>query len=178
MINTNIKENEKTQAQIYIACLASYNSGILHGKWIIPSSDEAELQEQINEVLKTSRQPYADEWAVHDYAYFPDLGEYPSVEDICKVQDAIEINGYELVNAYLKYNNDIDSLENIEDSYIGHYDSFKEYAENYVHDCDSFNNIPEHLQYYFDYESYARDLEQDYYVVESTNYGVYIFTNF
>jgi antirestriction protein len=178
MINTNIKQNEKTQPQIYVACLASYNSGILHGKWIIPSSDETELQEQINEVLKTSKQPFADEWAVHDYDNFYNLGEYPSIEDICKVQNAIEEHGYELVNVYLQYNNDIDSLTDIEDLCIGHYDSFQQYAEDFLHNCDSFYNIPEHLQYYFDYEKYAKDLEQHYYVVESSNYGVFIFNHF
>lgn len=178
MINTNIKENEKSQAKIYVACLASYNNGILHGAWIVPSSDEKELQKQINEILKTSRQPFAEEWAIHDYDNFHNLGEYPSIENICKVQKAIEEYGHELVNAYLQYNNDIDSLENIDDLYAGHYASFDQYSDEYVIDCDQFNNIPEHLQYYFDFEKYARDLQSDYYVIESSNYGVYIFRNY
>lgn len=178
MSNTNTKENNDIQPQIYIACLASYNSGILHGKWIVPSTDEQELQDQIDSILKTSKQPFADEWAIHDYNYFHNLGEYPSLQDICKVQEAIEKHGYELVNAYLEYNNDVDSLDDIEDSYIGEYDSFQEYAEQYVEDCDGFNMIPEHLQYYFDFESYAINLEHDYYVVKSSNYKVHIFKNF
>jgi antirestriction protein len=175
MINTNTKENKDIQPQIYIACLSSYNSGILHGKWIVPSTDEQELQDQIDSILKTSKQPFAEEWAVHDYNYFHNLGEYPSIEDICKVQEAIEKHGYELVNAYLEYNNDVDSLDDIEYSYKGHYDSFQDYAEDYLEDCDEFNMIPEHLQCYFDFERYARNLEQSYYVVKSSNHGVYIF---
>jgi len=178
MINTNTKENKDIQPQIYIACLASYNAGVLHGAWIVPSSDEEELQGQINQILKTSKQPFADEWAAHDYDNFYNLGEYPAIKNICKVQKAIENHGYELVNAYLQYHNDIDSLTDIEDLYAGHYHSFEQYAEEYVIDCDSFNNIPDHLQYYFDYERYARNLQHDYYVVESSNYGVYIFRNF
>jgi antirestriction protein len=70
MINTNTKENKDIQPQIYIACLSSYNSGILHGKWIVPSTDEQELQDQIDSILKTSKQHFAEEWAVHDYNYF------------------------------------------------------------------------------------------------------------
>jgi antirestriction protein len=175
MINTNTKENKDIQPQIYIACLSSYNSGILHGKWIVPSTDEQELQDQIDSILKTSKQHFAEEWAVHDYNYFHNLGEYPSIKDICKVQEAIEKHGYELVNAYLEYNNDVDSLDDIEYSYKGHYDSFQDYAEDYLEDCDEFNMIPEHLQCYFDFERYARNLEQSYYVVKSSNHGVYIF---
>ena len=178
MINTNMKENEKPQAKIYIACLAAYNNGILHGAWIVPNSDEEELQKQIDAILKTSNMSFAEEWAVHDYDNFHNLGEYPSIENICKVQQAIEKHDYELVNAYLQYNNDIDSLDDIEDLYVGHYHDFVQYAEEYVIDCDSFNNIPDHLQYYFDYEKYARDLQDNYYVVESDNYGVYIFRTY
>tara|TARA_R100000773_G_C4206373_1_gene107153 strand:+ start:278 stop:880 length:603 start_codon:yes stop_codon:yes gene_type:complete len=178
MKNENTQENQEVQPVIYIACLASYNAGILHGEWIVPSSDEEELQEQINAILKTSSQPSAEEWAVHDYDNFHDLGEYPSISDICKVQEAIEEHGYELVNAYLQYHNDINSLDEIGDSYIGEYNSFQEYAEQYLMDCDSFSLIPEHLQYYFDYESYAKNLEYDYSVVESNKHTVFIFSNF
>ena len=44
--------------QIYVACLAAYNSGHLHGKWITPKTDKEELEEQFEEVIKTS--PVAD----------------------------------------------------------------------------------------------------------------------
>lgn len=178
MININTKENKDIQPQIYIACLSSYNSGILHGKWIVPSTDEGELQDQINSILKTSKQPFAEEWAVHDYNYFHNLGEYPSLEDICKVQEAINEHGYELVNAYLQFNDDVDSLDDLEYSYAGHYDSFQDYAQQYLEEADQFNMIPDHLQYYFDYELYAKNLEHDYYTIESSNNGVYIFRNF
>ena len=178
MINTNTKENKDIQPQIYIACLASYNNGILHGAWVVPSSDEEELQEQIDAILKTSKQPFAEEWAVHDYDNFHNLGEYPGIENICKVQKAIEEHGYELINAYLQYNNNIDSIDDIKASYVGEYDSFQEYAEQFVMDCDGFHMIPDHLQCYFDYEKYARELQYDYNVVEHSNYGVYIFRNF
>ena len=33
--------------QIYVACLAAYNSGHLHGEWITPANDKDELQAQI-----------------------------------------------------------------------------------------------------------------------------------
>ena len=60
--------------QIYIACLAAYNSGYLHGKWIDVSSDEEEMKTEAQKVIKTSPVPDAEEWAIHDYDDFPKYG--------------------------------------------------------------------------------------------------------
>lgn len=43
--------------RIYAACLASYNNGVLHGRWIEASSDVDEMQEQIDAMLRESRFP-------------------------------------------------------------------------------------------------------------------------
>ena len=43
--------------KIYVACLASYNNGVLHGKWIDASSDVDEMQDEINSVLRASPYP-------------------------------------------------------------------------------------------------------------------------
>ena len=53
---------------IYVACLASYNAGYLHGAWInLSVADTAEeIQECINWILKTSPAISAEEYAVHD----------------------------------------------------------------------------------------------------------------
>ena len=59
--------------KVYIACLAAYNSGTLHGEWIEPSSDVEELSEQIKAILKKSPAPDAEEWAFHDYDDFPNI---------------------------------------------------------------------------------------------------------
>jgi hypothetical protein len=41
---------------------------------------------------------------------------------------------------------------------MGCYDSEQEYAEALLEETGELNEIPEHLRYYFDYESYASDL--------------------
>ena len=81
----NLKEDE---GQIYVACLASYNAGRLIGEWITPANDEEKLLAQIDKILKASPEPDAEEWAIHDYNNFPNLGEYPSVSNIVKVREA------------------------------------------------------------------------------------------
>lgn len=87
--------------RIYVACLASYNNGVLHGRWIdLGGTDEETVQEEIAAMLRESpcpnvevdcpecggrklsllpcplcrgkgKVPSAEEWAIHDYEGFP-----------------------------------------------------------------------------------------------------------
>lgn len=43
--------------RIYVACLASYNNGVLHGKWIDATADVEAMQDDINEILRSSKFP-------------------------------------------------------------------------------------------------------------------------
>ncbi len=43
--------------RIYVACLASYNNGVLHGAWIDATSDADAMQEQVDTMLRASRFP-------------------------------------------------------------------------------------------------------------------------
>ncbi len=40
--------------QIYIACLAAYNNGILHGEWIDATQDVSTIYNEIHEMLLTA----------------------------------------------------------------------------------------------------------------------------
>ena len=46
-----------TNPRIYVACLASYNNGVLFGKWIDASADASEMSAEVNEMLAASRFP-------------------------------------------------------------------------------------------------------------------------
>ena len=54
--------------RIYVACLAAYNNGHLHGEWI-EVTDEASIWEEIR--LKKSLQVLADAIACHGDKYWP-----------------------------------------------------------------------------------------------------------
>jgi len=43
--------------RIYVACLASYNNGVLHGAWIDADQDADAIQSEIDAILRTSRFP-------------------------------------------------------------------------------------------------------------------------
>lgn len=43
--------------KIYVACLASYNNGVLHGRWIDAESDVDCMRDQVNAMLRESKFP-------------------------------------------------------------------------------------------------------------------------
>ncbi|MEP0248115.1 antirestriction protein ArdA, partial [Roseibium sp.] len=50
--------------RIYVACLAAYNGGRLHGQWI-DATEPDEVREEVRTMLATSPEPDAEEWAIH-----------------------------------------------------------------------------------------------------------------
>jgi len=161
------------QPQIYVACLAAYNSGYLHGEWITPKKDKEELQEQIDKVLKTSPVAGAEEWAIHDYNDFPNLGEYPGLDNIIKIQEAIDEHGIYIVRAFLE-NWSIEDIDHISDAYYGEYDSFTEFADQLAEDT-LLIDCPEHIKHYFDYKKWEDTLSYDYHEGEGKNGSSLIF---
>ena len=45
--------------RFYASCLASYNNGVLHGRWIDASPDVEEMQSEVDAMLRESRFPSA-----------------------------------------------------------------------------------------------------------------------
>ena len=170
MQNTQI-----TTSRIYVACLAAYNNGHLHGQWIEANQEPKAIHEEIQEMLKQSPIPRAEEWAIHDYEGFVGirLSEY---EDIAKVS---EIAGLvtELGVAWALYADHVGleyaTKEGFEEAYQGEWDSEEDFAENLAEDT---MEIPEHLQYYIDYEKLARDLFiNDYFSAQGEDYKIHVF---
>jgi len=106
-----------TELRFYAACLASYNSGRLHGIWIDASTDIDEMQAEVNKMLRESpypnvevacpdcggapnpecptcrgrgRDPSSEEYAIHDSEGRWNLGEYPGLERIVKFMALVE----------------------------------------------------------------------------------------
>ena len=173
MNNTALKI-EIEQNQIYVACLSAYNNGILHGKWITPSNDLEILEQQYDEVRKTSPMPDSDELAIHDYNYFPNLGEYPNLEQVIEVIDAINNHGYDVVNAFIECFA-MDGMDRIDEAYCGTYDTFEDFAEQ---DFDErYLNISDtSILNFIDMEKYESDLRYDYNDYD-TKSGVIVFRN-
>ncbi len=161
--------------KIYVACLASYNAGKLYGKWIDADQTAEEIQAEIREMLKGSPEPFAEEWAIHDYEGFEGirLDEYESIGKIAELARLIQEHG-EAFAAYAGYVGlDYATAEGFEEAYSGEWGSEEEFAEDLMREC---YEIPEHLEFYIDYEKFARDLFiNDYFSAEASGGGVYVF---
>lgn len=145
--------------RVYVACLAAYNAGKLHGEWV-DATDEDELQEGIARVLKTSPIPNAEEHAFHDFENFGSmsLGEYTNVDTLTQLGALIEEHGAKLVAGLVAHygaHYGLDAVETALENCLGVYESKGEFMEEMWTDLE----IPEPVRMYIDWEAKARDEE-------------------
>ena len=133
----NSEQNREVTPKVWIASLSDYNAGNLHGAWVVADQEPEGIWEGINEVLHSSPQPLAEEWAVFDYEGFGPvrLSEYESVERLSRLGRGIGEHG----EAFAVFANflDVDEdelLQSFEDSYLGHFESAGAYVEDYLDD--------------------------------------------
>lgn len=160
--------------RVYIACLSSYNAGVLHGSWVTVPDNVEDLQNAIYEILRSSsEQPaeeseqLAEEWAVHDYENFGpfEINEYESLENIVKFANVCnEIDDFTALS-YWDYDYlDIEKLNSDEiidafhDDFLGCHNSEDDFAYDTLMEC---YDVPEQLRYYIDPAAFWRDLTCD-----------------
>lgn len=119
----------------YIACLASYNSGILHGFWVdlevVAAADD--IKECIAWVMATSLELGAEEYAVHDWSGVPRSmqAEWPNWEQTLPLIQAIAEHGeaFEVWHGNAPdYNQDPAEFRA---DYVGSYDSGADFVREY-----------------------------------------------
>ena len=166
-----------TEIRIYIADLAAYNNGKLHGVWIDATQDLDDIQGQIQKMLAASPEEFSEEYAIHDYEGFNGYGlsEYEGIERVqeiaCFIEEHPDIAG-ELLNYF---GGDLeDSKKAIEENYCGCYQSLADYAQELT---EGTAEIPENLAFYIDYERMGRDMELggDVYTIETAFDEIHIF---
>jgi len=167
-----------TAIRIYVADLAAYNAGYLHGAWIDATLDVDTIQEQINSMLAASPVAGAEEYAIHDYEGFADyrLGEYEGIATAhnaaCFIEEFPDVGG-----ALLNQCGTIDAArKTVEYDYCGCYISLADYTQELT---EANTDIPPHLIIYIDYERMARDMEigGDVFTIETGYQKVHIFWN-
>lgn len=164
--------------RIYVADLAAYNNGKLHGVWIDATLDLYDIQEQVQDMLAKSPEDDAEEYAIHDYEGYDGfiLGEYSGLEFAHEV--ACFIDEYPEIGAeLLGHFSTIDEAKTAaEESYQGCYASLEDYAQEITEET---SEIPAHLQYYIDYVKMGRDMELngDIFTIETGYQSVHIFWN-
>ena len=176
-IANKVERKNESNPRIYVACLSAYNAGTLHGAWIDANQDFEGIQEEIQQMLKDSPEPVAEEWAIHDHEGFGSLrlSEYEDLQTVAEVAKAIEEHG----DAFSEYAANVGTeyaLEHFQDAYRGEWESAAAYVEELTRECQE---IPDFLDCYIDWESMARDwqLNGDIWVCEVAHDRVFIFDN-
>ena len=170
------------EPRIYVASLADYNNGRLHGDWIEAAQDPEDLAAEIHSMLRRSPIPGAEEYAIHDYEGFGPLriSEYEGLETISRIATGIATHGeaYAALATIVGTDHE-DALGRFEDHYLGQYETVEAFARHIADELgyeDELQKLPEHLQPYvsIDYAAVARDMEMELHVVEHDD-GVWLF---
>lgn len=149
---------ETFEPKIYVACLAAYNNGILHGRWINADQDTDAIRDDIAEMLKASPIADAEEYAIHDFEDFAGIHveEYTGIDQVAELARFAVEHG-KLGAALFEHYGDLDAArEALEDSYCGVFQTLADYMEELTSETTA---IPENLRTYIDWESMARDAE-------------------
>lgn len=172
--------------RVWIACLAAYNEGHLHGEWV-DATDADELHEVGKRIIASSPAMYAEELAIHDYDNFPgaivrQLGEYPRFETLANVASALEEHG-EAFGAWLGVQDSALDLaaddlgSQFEEHFRGEWDSEEAFAMEQVCEIgwggisaqlyekpyaspEETINVFDELASYLNWESIAREMFQ------------------
>jgi len=163
--------------RIYVACLAAYNNGHLHGRWIDAALGESHIWDETRAMLSASPEADAEEWAIHDYEGFEGapISEWQSFESIAAMAEFVEEHA-ELGGKLLEhYVGELTDAKTALEHYHGQYESLEDYARQYIEDCGP--EIPESLAYYIDYKSMGRDWENsgDIFAIETAFDEIHVF---
>lgn len=167
------------EIRIYVADLAAYNNGKLHGVWINACDDLDAIKAQVNEMLAKSPEGFVEEYVIHDYEGFGGytLSEYAGIGAVhniaCFIAEYPDFGG-ELLN---HFGGDLEEARSAaEENYCGCYKSLADYVQELTEET---TQIPESLSYYIDYERMGRDMELggDIFTIEIGYETVCIFWN-
>jgi antirestriction protein len=168
-----------TDQRIYIACLAAYNAGILHGGWIDANQPADDIRAEVDKVLATSPVPGAEEWAIHDHDGFGSLrlSEWESFERVSDIANGIALHGLAFA-AWLAYDSSRDPADSDSfcDSYRGEWRSLRHFAEDYADSIGLYELAEQAESSYVtvDIEMLVRDLDVEMYTFQSDR-GLYVF---
>ncbi|MCW8410136.1 antirestriction protein ArdA [Legionella sp. PATHC035] len=162
---------------IYVACLASYNNGILHGVWIDATQSEDDIMEEMWKMLNNSTEPDAEEYAIHDYEGFGSINihEYEAIGNI--VEYASFIKEHEELGLALICYYSVDEAQTLLDNFHDCFDSEVDFAEQLFDECYA-HQLPDNLLCYSDYEAFARDLFISNYCSVDVNGQTYVLSSY
>ncbi len=145
------------EPKIYVACLAAYNSGRLHGAWIDADQGAWAIYGEVQTMLAASPIAEAEEWAIHDYEGFEGIRveEYDGFDRVAELAAFVIEHGKLGAEVFSYYGSLEDARSALSDQYAGQYESLADFAQEFTEETTT---IPQPLRFYVDYERMARDM--------------------
>ena len=177
LLGTATGTEERDTIRIYVACLAAYNSGHLHGRWIDVAGGFDHIWDEVNAMLAASPVEGAEEWAIHDHEGFEgvELHESENFADICRIAAFIENHGALGGKLVRYFSGEIDEAKAAFEDYAGKFRSLAAFAEDMT--LDSGIPIPKTFEYYIDWQAMGRDMEMsgDIFTIETGFEQLHVF---
>jgi antirestriction protein len=166
--------------RLFVTTYSAYNEGkqFEHGDWVEPAFFDSyeDFCDHCEAMYAHEHQP---EFMVTDFEEFPrewySESGLPSEGVWGMLKGWAESDQQEAIEAFLAVtsNNysDWDELEDaFNEAYAGEHTSDYNFAYDLVEQLGELDNMPEHLQHYFDYDKYARDLLMSDYSCDNGHY--------
>jgi len=169
-----------TEPQAWIGCLAAYNAGHLHGRWV-DLLDEDDLADDCKKILASSPVDDAEELWVMDHEGLPISGECSPAEALRLglIVHAFEDKGFglEIVTFamdQIRSDGLAELLEYVENNYAGHYEDAESLAYGV---CENMGwEAPAWAIHFIDYKAMGESLlVNDYNHVELNSGGIAVF---
>lgn len=167
--------------RIYVASLSDYNAGRLHGRWIDATRGPRHIYREVQRMLNASRQPIAEEWAIHDYEGFGAvrLSENPLLETVARIGYGIAQRG-DAFSAWIAHIGDDPqkTMSDFDATYLGKWHSVEAYARDASQSLEAAEEVIRELcrpYIRFDISQFATDPEVNLIVAEAPDGEVYIF---
>lgn len=179
-------EHESTpdSPRVWIASLADYNAGRLHGDWVDAAVEGDELVAAAEAILATSQEPGAEEWAIFDFDNFGPyrVGEYEDLHQVAAVARGIAEDGEAFATyAQLSGARGEDLETGYVEAFVGYWHSLSAFVDDLLDDLGIRESLADSLPDWLaahvsiDRDGVLRDLLVDLHYEDASDGGVYIY---
>lgn len=163
--------------RVYVACIAAYNLGLVHGAWLDAAQELAALRDGVCRMLAASPVAAAEDYAIHDYEGFGSLHieEHTGLDRLSALASFIAEQGALGAALLDHFSGDLDEARDaVSDRYRGSHASLADYLQNQI---EATIAIPHALRLHIDYDAMARDAEinDDLFTVCTPGDAVHVF---
>lgn len=148
--------------RVFLTNLGKYNEGFLVGEWLELPATQEEIDTCLNNIGINAEY---EEYFITDFETDIkglEIGEYENIYSLNDLAEAFQDIETEAIEALLYFGySSPEEMQEKKDDLIFYYDclDMADVAQEYAEETGLLNSIPEHLQTYFDFEGFGRDME-------------------